>query len=247
MYTGRIWLFLGLGLVALPVSVIVTLLQAGLLRGSSFLGIPTEGEGGGIAVYVAVVVGTALSLAVLGLVQAATARVLVEIDQGRQVSVRRAYRLALESLRPLLGAVLRRGVRRLVARHHDRPRADRDLARSPVGAGCAGRRARNAASALAALSRSGSLVRLGWFKVGSLVVVGAAMALLAGPLLGSLLILLTTAPLVVLNIVSGIVYAVVLPFVALATVYVYFDMRVRDELAEEAASDTLPAEISVSI
>ena len=33
-----------------------------------------------------------------------------------------------------------------------------------------------------------------------------------------------------LNIVSGVVYAIVLPFVALATVYVYFDMRVRDEL-----------------
>ena len=106
MYTGRIWLFLGLGLVALPVSVIVTLLQAGLLRGSSFLGIPTEGEGGGVAVYVGVVVGTALSLAGLGIVQAATARVLVEIDQDRPISVARAYRLAIESLRPLLGAVL---------------------------------------------------------------------------------------------------------------------------------------------
>jgi hypothetical protein len=83
--------------------------------------------------------------------------------------------------------------------------------------------------------------------VGSLVVVGAALALLAGPLLGALLILLTTAPLVLLNVVSGVVYAVVLPFVALATVYVYFDMRVRDELPEEASAGTLPAEIRVSI
>lgn len=58
---------------------------------------------------------------------------------------------------------------------------------------------------------------------------------------------LTTAPLVVLNIVSGIVYAVALAFVALATVYVCFDMRVRDELGDEAAAETLPAEISVSI
>ncbi len=246
MYTGRIWLFLGLGLVALPVSVIVTLLQTGLLRGSSFLGIPTEGEGGGIAVYVAVVVGTALSLAVLGLVQAATARVLVEIDQGRQISVRRAYRLALESLRSLLGAVLVVAfVVSLLAT---------TVVLVPIAIWLAVRWALVAPvialerrERLAALNRSGSLVRLGWFKVGSLVVVGAAMALLAGPLLGSLLILLTTAPLVVLNIVSGIVYAVVLPFVALATVYVYFDMRVRDELAEETASDTLPEEISVSI
>jgi hypothetical protein len=83
--------------------------------------------------------------------------------------------------------------------------------------------------------------------VGSLVVVGAALALLAGPLLGAVLILVTNAPLVLLNIVSGVVYAVVLPFVALATVYVYFDMRVRDEQPEEASADTLPAEIRVSI
>jgi hypothetical protein len=35
--------------------------------------------------------------------------------------------------------------------------------------------------------------------------------------------------------------------VALATVYVYFDMRVRDELVDDASADTLPAEIRVSI
>jgi hypothetical protein len=246
MYFGRIGLFLGLGLVALPISVIVTLLQAGLLRGSSFLGIPTEGEGGGIAVYVAVVVGTALSLAALGLVQAATARVLVEIDQGRQISVVQAYRLALEALRPLLGALLVVAfVVSLLAT---------TIVLVPIAIWLAVRWALVAPvvalerrERLAALTRSGSLVRHGWFKVGSLVVVGAALALLAGPLLGALLILLTTAPLVLLNVVSGVVYAVVLPFVALATVYVYFDMRVRDELPEEASADTLPAEIRVSI
>ena len=41
-------------------------------------------------------------------------------------------------------------------------------------------------------------------------------------------------PLALLNVISGLVYAVAMPFVALATVYVYFDMRVRDELAREA-------------
>jgi hypothetical protein len=202
MYTGRIGLFPGLGLVALPISVVVTLLQAGLLRGSSFLGIPTEGEGGGIAVYVAVVIGTALSLAGLGLVQAATARVLIEIDQGRQISVVQAYRLALDSLRPLLGAVLVVAVVvSLLAS---------TIVLVPIAIWLAVRWALVAPvvalerrSRLDALGRSGSLVRHGWFKVGSLVVVGAAVALLAGPLLGALLILVTTAPLVLLNIVSA--------------------------------------------
>jgi hypothetical protein len=171
--------------------------------------------------------------------------VLVEIDQGRRISVLHAYRLALDSLRPLLGAVLVVAfvVSLLATTVFLVPIAIwlgvRWALVAPVVA--LERRA-----PLEALRRSGLLVSQGWFKVGSLVVVGAALALLAGPVLGALLILLTSAPLVVLNIVSGIVYAIVLPFVALATAYVYFDMRVRDELPDEAAADTLPAEIRVS-
>ena len=37
-----------------------------------------------------------------------------------------------------------------------------------------------------------------------------------------------------------------MPFVALTTAYVYFDTRVRDELAAEAEPDELPAEIEFS-
>ena len=55
--------------------------------------------------------------------------------------------------------------------------------------------------------------------------------LVAGPLVGSLLLLVTNAPLVLLDVVAGIIYAVTMPFVALTTAYVYFDTRVRDELA----------------
>ena len=52
-------------------------------------------------------------------------------------------------------------------------------------------------------------------------------------LLGALLILLTDASLPLLNIVAGVVYALAMPFVALATTYVYVDARVREELAPE--------------
>jgi hypothetical protein len=81
-------------------------------------------------------------------------------------------------------------------------------------------------------------------KVGSLTILGAAIALVAGPLLGALLILVTNAPLPIVDVVAGIVYAVTLPFVALTTAYVYFDMRVRDELAGPV-DDQLSAEISL--
>ena len=52
-----------------------------------------------------IAIGTALTLLGLGLVQAATARALVELDGGRPIGPLRAYRLARDSIRPLLGAL----------------------------------------------------------------------------------------------------------------------------------------------
>jgi ABC-type sulfate transport system permease subunit len=99
-------------------------------------------------------------------------------------------------------------------------------------------------SALDTLRRSGALVRREWLKVGTLVVVASALAIVAGPFLGALLILLVDAPFALVNILAGLVYAVAMPFVGIATTYVYYDTLVREHLAESApAVDELPAEI----
>ena len=102
-------------------------------------------------------------------------------------------------------------------------------------------------SATAALRRSRRLVRGRWLKVASLIVLGGALALVAGPLLGVVLILLTDAPFWLVNVIAGLVYAVTLPFVAVTTAYVYFDARIRDELASELEPAELPAEIQLSL
>jgi hypothetical protein len=87
----------------------------------------------------------------------------------------------------------------------------------------------------------------GWFRpldrAGSLVDVGAAVALIAGP--AAILIFVTEAPLATLNIVAGIVYALSMPFVALVTAYVYFDARARVELEPIERVSELPAEIKL--
>ena len=87
-----------------------------------------------------------------------------------------------------------------------------------------------------------------WLRVASLVGVGTVLALVAGPLLGALLILLTDAPPALLNVVAGVVYALAMPFVALTTAYVYFDRRTRLELEPEREShpSELPAEIQLT-
>jgi hypothetical protein len=102
------------------------------------------------------------------------------------------------------------------------------------------------AGALAALRRSRRLVSGHWLKVASLVVAGGGLVLVLGPLIGALLILGTSAPFWLVNVIAGAIYAVAMPFVALTTAYLYFDCRVRDELGTEEAADRLPAEIGLS-
>ena len=160
----------------------------------------------------------------------ATARALVEIDAGRPVGALRAYRLAFGSLRSLFVALMIAVVAVLLLAG--------SVVLIPIAVWLAVRWALIAPaieleglSGFEALRRSGRLVRRKWLKVGSLTILGAAIAFVTGSLAGVLLILVTDAPLATADVVAGIVYAVTLPFVALTTAYVYFDTRVRDELA----------------
>ena len=54
------------------------------------------------------------------------------------------------------------------------------------------------------------------------------------------------APLALLNLVAGVVYAAAMPFVGLVTAYVYFDARSRLELEPVVDERELPAEIELS-
>jgi hypothetical protein len=65
-------------------------------------------------------------------------------------------------------------------------------------------------------------------------------------LVGALLIVLTSAPLALMNIVAGLVYAAAMPFVSLTTTYVYLDARVHETLEPEDGPEQLPAEIELA-
>jgi len=245
MYVGHPRLFVGIGLLLIPISIAITGLQALVFGASSLAGVEVEGESAGLVAFVLVAIGTALTLLGLGLVQAATARAMVEIDSRRPVGPVTAYRLALGSLRPLLGAVI---VAVLVVSVLLIP-----LVLWPVAIWLAVRWALivpivelENERALGALGRSRRLARGGWLKIGSLTIVAAAIALIAGPLLGTLLIVLTDLPLTALNLIAGVVYAITLPFVALTTSYVYFDARARERLAPAGSpGGDRPAEIEL--
>lgn len=243
MYIRRFRLFVGLGLLLIPIVGVVTALQWALVSGIDAVASIT-GDIAGTLAYVAVVVGATLTLFGLGLVQAATACALVELDAGRPVRALGAYRLALRRLRPLLAAIAI-----FVAVWIPLTTSVFGI---PVALWLAVRWSLLAPvveledrSAWASLRRSRALTRGRWLRVGSLVGAGAAIALLAGPLLGALLIFVSNSSLALLNLVAGVVYALALPFVALVTSYVYFDARTRCELDRREALTELPAEIAL--
>jgi hypothetical protein len=244
MYARHPLVFLGLGLLLVPVTLVITLLQWLVLEGLGLVGLSNTGESAGGSALLAVIIGTTLALLALALVQAATTCALLEIDAGRPVTAVSAYAKTFESVRPLLVAVglfvlawvlltattvlipiaiwlaIRWCLLAPVVEVEDRGGAD-------------------------ALRRSRQLVRGRWWRTASLVGLSAAISLGIGPLLGALLIFVVDAPLATLNIVAGIVYAAALPFVALVTAYVYFDARTRGELERVVEQDELPEEVQL--
>jgi hypothetical protein len=246
MYVARAPLFLGIGVLLIPISVVITVLQKLVLDGFGVVGVSQDSELAGGAVLIAVAIGTAFTILGLALVQAATACALIDIDAERPTGPVAAYRQALGRTRPLLGAVA------IVAVVWALLTWTAFLI--PIAVWLAVRWALVAQvveleglRAVAAVRRSAELVRGRWWRVGSIVGVGAALSIVAGPFVGALLILLTDWPLTVLNLIAGVVYALAMPFVALATSYVYFDLRVRYQLADHALPAVLPAEIELSV
>jgi hypothetical protein len=243
MYVGRPTLFLGIGLLAIPIGVVIGLLQYALISATSLAGIDPDAEGGGFRVGLAVGIGTVLMLLTLGLVQAAVARAMAEIDAGREVGVVEAYRMALDSIGPLLGAlaIAVAVVAVLSISFFLIPIAVWLVVRWALLVPVA---ELEEAPAAVALRRSGELVRHQWLKVGTLVVAAAFLAIVAGPVIGALLLLLADAPFELVNVVAGLVYVVAMPFVGITTTYVYYDTLVRERLDDTApAADELPAEI----
>ncbi len=241
MYLRRPLLFLGIGLLLIPVGFVIGLVQWLLYRAIDLLGVVT-GQGAGTFAIVALWIGMTLTLLGLALVQAAVACAMRELDAGRDVGPFAAYRFALVQIAPLLRTV---GVFvvawiLLTATTFLIPVAIWLAVRWCLLAPAVELEERRG---LSALHRSATLVRGHWIRVGSLVGLSAAVALAIGPLVGVALIFTTSMPFALLNVVAGIVYTLAFPFVGLVTVYVYADARVRE--AVEPAPDRrreLPAE-----
>ena len=246
MLVARPRVFLGIGLLFVPLGIVITLLQW-LVFQVAFLA-PLVDEAGERNAFVdALVFGLGLAFTVLGfaVVQAATARALVEIDAGRPVTALSAYRSVLPRLRSLIPALVILAVVQIVL--------DLTLVLLPVAVFILVRwsmvgvvAAVEGGSPIALLRRSGALARGHWWRVASVALGVTAVALLVGPAVGILFLLITGAAFDLVNLIAALVYVTALPFAAMAMAYLYYDLRVRHELepAVDRAHGDLPPELT---
>ena len=78
------------------------------------------------------------------------------------------------------------------------------------------------------LRRSAGLVRGHWWRAASLTAVVTGTGLLVGPFVGVLMLFVTGASFNVVNLVAGLVYVFTLPFAAIVSTYLYFDLLVAE-------------------
>jgi hypothetical protein len=245
MYTGHLRLFLGIGALFVPLGLLITGAQYLVFRlGGLASLVDSAGASNALVAALALTLGALFTVVGLAIVQIATARALTELDAGRHVTAVSAYRSAFARLPAVLRALLLAAVAIALC----------DL--TTIGAVLAAWLvirwslvaqvvALEEAGAREALRRSAQLVRGSWWRVASLVVFVTGLGLLLGPLAGSLLLFATSASFDFVNLVSSGVYAILLPFVAISTTYLYFDLLVetRRNEALETEKAILPAEL----
>ncbi|MDF8264840.1 hypothetical protein [Luteipulveratus flavus] len=243
MYAARPVLFTSVGLLTVPLVLLLALLSRADL-GGPVIGGGAGDASGGIRLGLTGVLASVEIGVVIVLVQAASTQALAEIDAGRDVTAWSAYRLALAHWRPLLMScvVWAAAVGLLVLS----TRYTVLLAvivivlwglfvpvlilerRGPVES----------------LRRSARLVLPRMLRVISLIAAAVVLAGATGPLIGfALLLLIPSLPFALLNLLSGLVYVVLFPLVALTTAYVYYDAAVNEARTGEGGQDVLPSEL----
>jgi hypothetical protein len=227
IYRRYHWLFLGIGVIFVPLAVIAALLQELAARltslGSFFKEIHDDSIASGVIALLFGQLSTALaSIAVA----AAVAHALARIEQGDHPDALKAYGGIVPRLGSLGWAwfriVLIAGL--LAITIVGIPIAIVYLVRKAVTTqACILEDLR----ANPALGRSTELVRRHGPRVLAISALVNVTAYLLGPIAGVLVLFLTSSSLAFVNLVSSIVYAVVVPYAGIAIALLFYDLRRR--------------------
>jgi hypothetical protein len=227
VYRADLRTFLGMGVIFVPVSVVAA--------GIQWLLFHLTAVGDWVALDSRHGVGTALLALLIGGVGAAIASVcttaavaaaLGELDAGRQISAREAFRVAFRHVGSLAGALARQfgAAVLLTITVIGIPFAIRRFVRWSLFAQAAVLEERPAKDAL---RRSAGLVNGHWWRTFGITAVVDLVAALSGPLIGVLLLLLTDRSLTVINVTGSLIYTITVPYAAIALTLYYFDLDQR--------------------
>jgi hypothetical protein len=235
-YAANVRLFLGIGAIFLVLGAVLSALQYLCFRDTGFSSLVAAfGASNGFTVTLVLAFGFVVNLLGLAIVQSACASAMVQLAAHGRASAAAAYRATARRAAPLLAGLVLAALAVAVVQL--------TLIGLPVAIWLTIRWSLLAQAvvlegqgATRALRRSGRLVRGAWWRTASLTAFVTGIALLLGPLVGTLLLFATNASFDVVNLASDLVYVVALPFAAIATTYLYFDLVARSAGGEEGAS-----------
>jgi hypothetical protein len=229
VYRSRIALFIGIGLMAIPLGALAAIAQT-LLFGVTGLSAVTDvaAEDPVIGALAAVLFGAFTTLIAAVLVYAACAEALDRIDEGGQPDALAAYRGTLPALLPLAWATLRMTIvaALLVVTVIGIPIAIVYLIRKAITLQAIVIEERAGTSGL---KRSGDLVRGSEPRVFAVAALVNGTVALLGPIIGVAMMFVTPASLGLINLVAALVYVFVLPAAGIAIALLFYDLRIRTE------------------
>ena len=245
LYRGNARTFIGIGAIFIPISVLAGAVQWLLFHSTGLADLVNlDGKQGAITALLALLIGDVGGAFAAAAVTGAVSATLNELDAGRPVGALRAYKLAGRNPRALGGATAVQFVLIvvLVLSVIGIPFAVYYFIRTSLFAQAC---VLEEHSAIGSLGASARLTRRHWWRTFGFTAFVDALAILSGPLLGVLILLLTPGSLTFIDISGSLVYTLVVPYAALALTLYYFDLQARQavERSEPITGrvDPLPA------
>lgn len=238
---ARFWserrLFMGIGLLFIPIGIVVALVQAVVFNVWGLTPLVDEaGRRNGFVAVLVLMLGIVVTFLGLAIVQAATARAVREIDAGRTPR-------PLDAYRGLRGR-MRRVVRALVVMVLVQIVLDLTVVLIPVAIYLLVRWSLLGVVAgleddprPGVLRRSSALTRRSWWRTAVVAVGVTGAALLVGPLIGGLVLIFTSASFGIVNLIAAVVNVAALPFASVVLTYLYYDLVARGAARDAAAEE----------
>ncbi len=227
LYRGNAWTFIGIGAVFIPVAILASAVQWVLFHLTGLSGlIALDGRQGAVTALLALLIGDIGGVFAAAAVTGAVSAALNELDAGRPVNALRAYGRAGRHVRSLAGATAVQFVLILVlvVTVIGIPFAVYYFIRTSLFAQMCVLENQTVIDSLRASAR---LTRRHWWRTFGFTALVNVIAILSGPLLGVLILLLTAQSLTFIDITGSIVYTLVVPYAAIALTLYYFDLQMR--------------------